>query len=206
MAFCVRIAPGMKSLVCSFFILLSCLAPITGFGQDVFQFSTRPLLIPELGEVTSYTIRQATNLYSFLPPPRWQVRSDVAEKRVDLIRPEIGAQMWFRFVASTNSTNQLKPELLRQRIQQLYPGAHIHEEFACVSGLGAGQAFDINRSLTNGPTNQIKLTSRLAYLPAPGYLIEFCLTAPTPRFDRMNFAFGHLLTSFRAESTNTSSP
>lgn len=187
-----------------FILLLGTSASL--LASEVFQLSTRPLLIPELGMVTSYTIQQETNLYSFLPPPRWRVRGDAAQQRVDLIRPENGTQMWFRFIASTNVTNELKPELLRQRVQQLYPSAQIQEEFACATGLGPGQAIEVVRGLTNDPSNQIKLVSRLAYLPAGKYLIEFCFTAPPTRFDREHFTFGNLLTSFRAESTNTTNP
>jgi len=186
-------------------VALFCLSMHLG-AAEAFRLSTRPLLIPELGEVTSYTLQSATNLYSFLPPPQWQVRADSAERRVDLARSNSGAQMWFRFVASTNVTNELKPEVLRQRIQQLYPGAQIREEFDCVSGLGAGVGFDVARGLANGPTNQVLLSSRLAYLSAGGDILECCLTAPPARFSREQIAFGNLLTSFHAETTNTSHP
>jgi hypothetical protein len=78
---------------------------------------------------------------------------------------------------------------------EAHPNAKILGEFDCFTSNAAGRALDLER-LTAVKSKQL---SRLAFVPLPGGRVEFRLTAPSEKFRQQRFAFGNLLTSFRAE-------
>lgn len=181
-------------IVCGFAVL-SISAPAR--GAEDFKMLPQSLHIPERGEVTSYLILTASNRFSFLPPPAWNVSESAAEKSVTCVPDDFGAKISFKIIPGiSRNVQDLRTDAFRNEVAARYPGARVVGEFRCYTGGKSGLAFDVERSFEKRPP----VTSRLAFVPFEGGLVEFELTTETRRFSHYHLVLGNLLTSFRIEA------
>lgn len=165
-------------------------------AAESLRFFTQPLVIPERGTVTSCVILLGTNRFSFLPPPDWRVHCDDSTKSVALTSRDLGVGIHFKFVSDRFQTDQpLQPETLRTQVLQRFSGGKIANEFACFTSGREGLAFDVEYT----GAKKVRMLTRLAFIPFPGGLVEFNLTATEKQFESNQLALGNLLTSFHIE-------
>ena len=166
-------------------------------GAEEFRLVKRAVKIAERGEVIGYTLLVESNKFSFLPPLNWQVRGSPSEKQVVFLPRDLIASISLKVLPTQVATNAgLHPDQVRQLALDRYPDAKVRGQFTCVVNGGPGEAIDLER--VGG--NETLVLTRLAYLPVPGGLVEFNLTAPSRKFADYQFTFGNLLTTFRSES------
>lgn len=177
--------------VCGFAVL-AISAPVQ--GAEGFKMLPQPLHIPERGEVTSYVILTVSNRFSFLPPPAWNVSESAAEMSVTCVPDDYGAKISFKIVPGIpKSIQDLQADAFRSEVAARYPEARVVSEFLCYTSGKPGLAFDLERSFEKRPP----MTTRLAFVPFEGGMVEFELTTETRKVSRYRLVLGNLLTSFR---------
>ena len=165
-------------------------------AAESLRFFTQPLIIPERGAVTSCILLLGTNRFSFLPPPDWRVQCDDNSKTVTLTSSDLGVGVHFKFITDRSQTGQpLQADIFRPRVLARFPGGIITNEFTCFTSGREGLAFDVDHV----GAKKMKMTTRLAFVPFPGGLVEFDLTTTQKQFELYQLPFGNLLTSFRIE-------
>jgi hypothetical protein len=143
------------------------------------------VMIPERGEVLGYIIKVDTNHYSFLPPPGWRTSCKPGSKAVVMIAADLTTSITIDFLEADTKTAQ---ELLGSR----YPEAKARRNFTCLTGLGEGAAFDIERKTADAPT----IASRVIYAMHESGVVEFTLTTPKSRFPEWTTTFANVVNSF----------
>lgn len=167
-----------------------------GAWADRFQLRQQPLLIPERGEVTSCVIVMETNQVVFLPPADWLVRTGAAEKKVTMRSPDGAILFSLKFVeAATNGTPKLEAEAISQQVKERFPRATVVGQYTCYSGVGSGLAFDLEQT----GAQREKIHTRIAFVPMPGYLLEFNATAINSPLKQWEFHYGNLLAALRVD-------
>jgi len=162
-------------------------------AEDGFRLFTKPLEIPERGEVTSCVVIAGGKRFSFVPPERWSMKPDAVKKTVNLLPEDFGAGIRFKILPGQNEEQpELKAEQLRQQILERFPGARIVNEFKCFAGEKEGLAFDFERLAEK----ETPVSCRLAFVAFRGGMVEFELITSTKKFTNYQPVFGCVLTSF----------
>jgi len=176
----------MRTIIC----FLVCLAS-TGLalGQAAVLTEHR-VMIPERGEVLGCLISFDTNHFSFLPPPTWRVSRKPGTKSIVMMSQDLSSSITIDFPDLENSDQKpAAKELLNAR----YAHARLRESFACHTGVGGGNAFDIERKAAN----QVRLSSRVIYVELAFGVVEFALTAPSSQFSELTVALDNVVNTFR---------
>jgi len=166
-------------------------------GADDFRLVPRPIEIPERGTVTGYSLLTPTGRYFFLPPEGWKIRTDAEEKKISLTTLDLSVMISFTFHSgSVSDLLGQSPEERRAKVLENFSGGHITNEFTAYSSGGTGPAFDVLGFVRH----KKKMAARVAYISAGRSTVEFSLHTSLEKFRDQVFAFGTLLTSFRAEN------
>jgi hypothetical protein len=175
----------MRSFIC----LIFCVAAGTlAWGQAAI-LSEHRVMIPERGEVLGCMISFDTNHFSFLPPPSWRVSCKPGARSIVMISEDLACSITIDFPNLDNSESKHPQDLLAAR----YANAKLRESFPCHTGVGGGNAFDIERKAPN----QARISSRVIYVDLGFTIIEFVLTSPTSKFSEHTFDLDNLVGSFR---------
>lgn len=164
-----------------------------------FELRARSVHIPERGDVLSYLLLAEESQFSFIPPPRWQVRSNARKREISLMPTNLLASLRIH-VARLDSPG--RPEVngsaLRAEVQSRFPGAKLVREFTCHTSGSHGMAFDLERPAAN----RLRIMTRVAFVPFSEGWLEFTLSGPPAKFEQYHLTFGNLLASFREETPN----
>ena len=176
----------MRAIIC--FVVCLALAGLA-FGQSAVLTEHR-VMIPERGEVLGCLISFDTNHFSFLPPPTWRVSCKPGTKSVVMMSQDLTTSITIDFPEVENSDQKpTTKELLTAR----YANAKLRDSFACHTGVGGGNAFDIERKAAN----QVRLGSRVVYVNMGSSVIEFALTSPLSQFSEHTVALDNVVNTFR---------
>jgi len=169
--------------------ILCVAAGALAFGQPAVLTEHR-VMIPERGEVLGCMISFDTNHFSFLPPPAWRVSCKPGTKSVVMMSQDLSSSITIDFPDLENSDQkQTAKDLLTAR----YANAKLRGTFACHTGIGGGNAFDIERKAAN----QVRLNSRVVYVDLGSSVVEFALTSPLSQFSEHTAALDNLVNTFR---------
>jgi hypothetical protein len=198
------IGPALKQMRRTLVILIFAKVTLAGFmlensfarqeTNEGFRVVRERYETPEGGEIWGAAVVAGTNKFSFVPPSNWLLESNMREKKVTFTRRDFSATMNLK-IWETNFV----PTVWKEMALQQFPGAKLTGEFECFTANEKGMAFDLERSLPK----RAKLTSRVAYVPYAGGLIEFQMTTTPDVFRRYHAVFGHLLNSFRVDAYTT---
>jgi len=176
----------MRAIICS----ILCVA-LAGFalGQSAVLTEHR-VTIPERGEVLGCLISFDTNHFSFLPPPTWRVSCKPGTKSIVMMSQDLSTSITIDFPELENADPKpAAKELLTTR----YANARLRESFPCHTGVGGGNAFDIERKAAN----QARLSSRVVYVDLGSSVVEFALTSPLSQFSEHTVALDNVVNTFR---------
>ena len=176
--------------------LLLFLAPGAVSGAERFQLKRRDVASADGGSVASYVVVMATNQMAFVPPADWQVRLDANQKKVILSQPQRGVVLALRLLPEPTDPRSVSgPDRLRKQVQLQFPQAQILEESSHHSAASDGYIFDLVRPVAG----DLRLASRLAFVPLRGGSLELNLTTAPERIEQYYSTFKTLLDSFRLE-------
>ena len=170
---------------------------IYGASAEPFSLGTRTVEIPEAGKVTYTVLSTVQNEIHFLPPQGWKTETDAKAGTLTWTSPDYRSMI--RLKVKDDGGDQipkLQAEELRATVLQELTGAKITEEFPCYTSGGSGLAFDCQRTLDG----DYPVATRLAFVPTPGGVAQFNLTAPPEQFARRQMDFSRFLNSFHVES------
>ena len=164
---------------------------------EPFSLTTRTESPPETGEITCCDVSSPLGKFTFMAPRGWRVKVVGAADRLCLTSPDFTANLEIGFTAgSPNSTPKASTEVLRPQVLERFPGAAILEEFTCYTASESGLGFVLSWKLGK----DARCMARIAFVPCPGGMIEFCLTTSPDRYPDCQPSFGTLLTSFSRSS------
>ncbi|MEO8426226.1 MAG: hypothetical protein ABI651_03855 [Verrucomicrobiota bacterium] len=164
-------------------------------AENQFQLTTRSQILQEGGTLTSYVVLSRQNGFRFLPPHGWKLVVDETENKIILAPPDLSARISFTvFWQKEARALPVESEVLRSKVLGRFPEATISEE-PCYANDQKGIAFDLKYS----PANDVNLSTRLAFIPFRGGIVEFNLTSKTTDFVKHHLTFGQLLNSFQVE-------
>jgi len=167
-----------------------------GPADEIFKLHRQSVTIPERGPVTVYVLETRRHRLSFWGPPGWVIKENPNSKEVVMMSRDLVTCLTLKIVDDPPGGDaRPRVEQWRQAVLEAHPNAKILGEFDCYTSNAAGRALDLER-VTSVKSKQL---SRLAFVPLPEGRLEFKLTAPSEKFHQQRFAFGNLLTSFRAE-------
>jgi hypothetical protein len=165
-------------------------------GAETFRLFSKPLSIPERGEVTSYVLLAGSNRFSFLPPAQWQISAKAEKREVTLLSRDQIAGICFKIVMDGIAAKEKQDlDKWRKEVLRRYPDAKIVSESSCYSGDGEGICFEFHHIASN----KSQMSTRLAFVPFTEGTIEFLLNAPRESSEDYTFTFANLLTSFHSE-------
>jgi hypothetical protein len=181
--------------------LLWVVAPDAGAGP--IDIETRVEHPPETGEITCCDVSSCLGQFTFVQPAGWRVKADKSTTRLVLQAPDFAANLEIVFaVGNPSPGGRVSLEMLRQQIAQRYAEAVILEEFTCYTGSHEGLGCDLSWK----PSKAFRAMARIAFVPCPGGMLEFCLTTSPDKFADCQPVFGALLTSFSKSSGPTAKP
>jgi len=168
--------------------------PLLVFGAESLRWRRVPIEIAELGTVEGYAFGLGAKEYQMLPPPKWFVRINEAERKIDLGPGDNNVHVSITLLLQpVSGTPELKAEQLKKELQERLPKARIIEEFECHSGVASGPAFDLEDISETGFRRML----RVFFMPLPGYRVECTLISTPAYFKQAQMTFGNLMTSFR---------
>jgi hypothetical protein len=183
------------------FVWLWAVAPDAGAGP--IEIETRVEHPPETGEITCCDVNSCLGQFTFVQPAGWRFKADKSNTRLVLQAPDFTANLEIVFVLGNPSPGgRVSLETLRQQVGQRFAEAVILEEFTCYTGSHEGLGCD----LTWKPSKAFRAMARIAFVPSPGGMLEFCLTTSPDKFADCQPVFGALLTSFSKSSGSKAKP
>ncbi len=155
--------------------------------------------------VTNFVLVTERKKVTFRPPADWALTSDPGTRTISLRSPNDRAALSFTLIpddpslnaalATATRPNDPKPEELRQRALDLFPGALILGEFPCFANGLQGRTFDL---AFNG-AGRTQALVRLAFVRYSDGVIQFRL-ATTAKFSDYHGAFTALINSIQIEN------
>lgn len=180
---------------CCAVLLLGGFLPHSAVAENQFQLTTRSQVLQEGGTLTSYVVLSRQNGFRFLPPHGWKLVVDESENKITLAPPDLSARISFTVSWQKEAnTAPVAADVLRSKVLGRFPEATMIEE-PCYANEQKGIAFDLSYS----PANDVNLSTRLAFIPFRGGIVEFNLTSKTTDFAKHHLTFGQLLNSFQVE-------
>ena len=166
------------------------------FAEGRLRLAKQPGVQEEGGTLTRYSVQTERREFHFLPPPDWQVTLDDAAQAV-VFAPRDGSVRFSLKITWSAGAKPALPDLaaLRSQLLERHPDTIITEEFTAHASQESGPAFD----LTYTTAKTYSLASRVAFIPFPGGMVEFELTARPEKFAQNHLTFGRLLNSFQIE-------
>jgi hypothetical protein len=158
---------------------------------------------PFSGEITRGVLVAQARQFSFVIPSGFRRQVDAAEKKLSLISTGFTCEITATICeAATDGPVDLKPDVLRERVLSRFNSARIVNEFDAFIESMSGPAFEAEWKSDAG----MKMTTRAAFIPYPGGLIEFSVQAPTSEIRKYDQSLNQLLLSFRSSAMGEKLP
>ena len=186
--------PGSSIIRGALLVLLAgqICGPVTALDgmKDEFRVFTERVPMQEQGFVYGYAVVIDNRKFSFLPPGDWIEESNAKERLITFTRRDLKAVL----TVGISRTN-INSKMWASKIHEEFPEAKITADFVCYTAGLEGRAFEFERT---SPRN-LKLVTRLAFVPFSGGLIKFQMTTAPEIFRSCHPLFGRVVTSFQVQ-------